>query len=108
QAGGAAWAQTASPYADARRDALISAPHPQAMAPPVADVVAPQDAVEEQTGCVPQPFGQSMFAAAAGESPNAIMSPQQRVAPGDRVLLAVWGAIQTEEVTAVDSQGFIY
>lgn len=104
-------AQVSSPYEDARQNAMMSSSFPPTTTAP--EGLAPQPAEtplppEDQTACIPQPYGQAMFEGTAGKSPNAIMSPQQRVASGDRIALAVWGAIQAEEVTTVDSQGFIY
>jgi protein involved in polysaccharide export with SLBB domain len=60
------------------------------------------------SSCLSLPFGQSLFEGAVEKSATNIISSKQQIVPGDRVSLAIWGAIQTEETTIVDSQGFIY
>jgi len=63
---------------------------------------------QKASACVPTPFGSSIFAPGAKTNNAIMMSPKQRVVPGDRIALALWGAIEAEEVTSVDSQGYIY
>lgn len=63
---------------------------------------------EVQDFCNPVPFGESLFAGGAQKSPQLISSSKQRVAYGDRVTVAIWGAVQAEQTEVVDSQGFIY
>lgn len=58
--------------------------------------------------CIPRPFGQALFDAAPEKSRNIPMSSKQRVMPGDRISLATWGAVETDDTAVVDSQGFIY
>lgn len=58
--------------------------------------------------CAVTPFGATLFSSDTPPSKAGIMSPKQRIMPGDRLALAVWGSVEMDEVTPVDSQGFIY
>lgn len=58
--------------------------------------------------CATQPFGASLFASGPAPATGNLSSPKQRIMPGDRLALAVWGSLDVNETMPVDSQGFIY
>jgi protein involved in polysaccharide export with SLBB domain len=54
------------------------------------------------------PFGANLFARPfQAERPDAL-NPDYVIVPGDQIAVRVWGAAQTEEVSAVDTQGNIF
>ncbi|MDD9899481.1 MAG: SLBB domain-containing protein [Alphaproteobacteria bacterium] len=90
-------APTTGPTASAQATQAQTAQHPQNT-----------QGMEEEPPCEIQPFGQSLFLNGPAKSSAALMSPKQRVAIGDRIGLAAWGAVEDEQVQSVDSQGFIF
>lgn len=96
---------TAQTLDNPRINSLLQAQAPQPVNPAQGEMPA---APLVDTACLSLPFGQSLFEGAVEKSASSITSSKQQVVSGDRVSLAIWGAIQTEETTVVDSQGFIY
>lgn len=104
-AAGAAQAQVENP----RVSSLLESSAPKAPGQSVVPIAPPVDMAQQSSvTCVPTPFGESLFAGGVQKSQNGIMSSKQRVTYGDRLSIAVWGAIEDEQVQTVDSQGFIY
>ena len=54
------------------------------------------------------PFGHSLFSGDFSSQSSAALDPNYIIAPGDKVSLQIWGAIQANEVVSVDSQGNLF
>lgn len=95
--------------ASVRVDAQVAAPTsvlagPTADATPPAAAPAPPSVVP--TG--PQPFGANLFQGSFLKQATDGGNPEYIVAPGDRVAVNIWGAVQISEVFTVDGQGNIF
>ena len=56
----------------------------------------------------PAPFGKNLFNQKKATSGNHSSSPDYIVGPGDKVSLHIWGEIQADEVSVVDTQGNLF
>ena len=54
------------------------------------------------------PFGASLFQGHFAGTYSDSVNPTYRIAPGDRIVIRVWGARQYDDVLAVDQQGNIF
>jgi len=54
------------------------------------------------------PYGHSLFTAKTSSQRSASLDPNYIIAPGDKIALRIWGAIQADEITTVDTQGNIF
>ncbi len=72
-----------------------------------AGIIAPLGDSMRASGTPTAVFGASLFtrdAAVTSDAPN----PAYIVAPGDRVSVRVWGAVEAETIGIVDSAGFLF
>ena len=63
------------------------------------------EAQKERQG---RPFGNSLFAGNFAAQRSVPLDPNYVIMPGDRISLHIWGAIQSDETTVVDSQGNLF
>lgn len=54
------------------------------------------------------PFGATLFQGRFAGTYSDSINPSYRIAPGDRIVLRIWGARQYDDVLAVDQQGNIF
>ncbi len=54
------------------------------------------------------PFGASLFQGRFAGTYSDSINPSYRIAPGDRIVIRIWGARQYDDVLAVDQQGNIF
>lgn len=54
------------------------------------------------------PFGASLFRGRFAGTYSDSINPSYRIAPGDRIVIRVWGARQYDDVLVVDQQGNIF
>ena len=54
------------------------------------------------------PFGASLFKGRFASTYSDSINPSYRIAPGDRIVIRVWGARQYDDVLVVDQQGNIF
>lgn len=54
------------------------------------------------------PFGASLFKGRFAGTYSDSINPSYRIAPGDRIVIRVWGARQYDDVLVVDQQGNIF
>ena len=54
------------------------------------------------------PFGASLFEGHFAGTYSDSVNPSYRIAPGDRIVIRIWGARQYDDVLAVDLQGNIF
>lgn len=54
------------------------------------------------------PFGASLFQGNFANTYSDSLNPSYRIAPGDRIVIRVWGARQYDDVLSVDQQGNIF
>ena len=54
------------------------------------------------------PFGSSLFRGRFAGTYSDSINPSYRIAPGDRIVIRVWGARQYDDVLVVDQQGNIF
>ena len=69
------------------------------------DEGVPPEAQSKQLGL---PFGHSLFSGNFATQRASSLDPSYIIVPGDKVSLHIWGAIQSDDTTAVDSQGNLY
>ncbi|HJL14949.1 MAG TPA: SLBB domain-containing protein, partial [Sandaracinaceae bacterium LLY-WYZ-13_1] len=56
----------------------------------------------------PRPFGANLFAGTYAAQRENGLNPDYRILPGDRVMVNAWGAVQINDVFAVDTQGNVF
>lgn len=54
------------------------------------------------------PFGASLFEGRFAGTYSSAINPAYRIAPGDRIVIRIWGARQYDDVLSVDQQGNIF
>ena len=54
------------------------------------------------------PFGHSLFSGNFTSQRATSLDPNYVIAPGDKISLHIWGAIQSDETTTVDAQGNLF
>lgn len=55
-----------------------------------------------------KPFGHTLFSGTFAAQRATPLDPDYIIVPGDKISLHIWGAIQSDEITTVDSQGNLF
>lgn len=92
---------------------FLSANKPAVMATNDADDTGVTAAVDTETLIVTEQedhrvFGQNLFSGSFGRQQFTGFNPDYRIAVGDKVLLQLWGAVESQGEQVVDAQGNIF
>ncbi len=105
---GNVWSQTQEQIEEARAQAQASA------SIPLETYIKSETNPPTRGGAIPPPsanilpFGSSLFESGAALRQRSAVNPQYLIAPGDKISVQLWGAVDAANVHIVDNQGNIF